>query len=143
MSVQIPGSLRLLSLYRHYIHIQWLGKISSFDFFRLQMNSKNGIVSLLLFLAIWLVYTDAIIIPLSSRIKRRTRTKAIKKPSTTVPPNAITKMIQNGVKPNKSKVRSLTSMIDPQGKITLKSFSGQPNFTLPIYRILYIICARF
>ena len=142
MSVQIPGSLRLLSLYRHYIHIQW-GKSPHLIFFRLQMNSKNGIVFLLLFLAIWLVYTDAIIIPLSSRIKRRTRTKAIKKPSTTVPPNAITKMIQSGVKPNNSKVRSLTSMIDPQGKITLKSFSDQPNFTLPIYRILCIICGRF
>lgn len=88
------------------------------------MNSKNGIVSLLLFLAIWLVYTDAIILPLRSGIKRRTRTKAVKKPSTTVPPNAITKMMQNGVKPNNSKVRSLTSIIDPQGKIKLKSFSG-------------------
>mgnify|MGYP002803599227 FL=1 len=79
------------------------------------MNSRNGLVFLLLCLVMWTVYTEAITIIIGAGTRRR----ATKKPSIKPTPvtNAINNMIKNGVKSDPKMVDSIEKIMGGKGTV--------------------------
>ena len=84
------------------------------------MNSKSGIVFLLLCLTIWtVIYADALTLAIGNRLKRRRTQAKTKKQPTTIPPNAITQMVKNGVQPQNQQVNKFLNMMNLTGRVKL------------------------
>ncbi|CAB3985775.1 Hypothetical predicted protein [Paramuricea clavata] len=81
------------------------------------MNSRNGLVFLLLCLATWTLCAEAVTSVLGSAIRRRTAPKLTTRRPPTVPtvPNAITQMLINNVQPATKHMNDIMDIINPQG----------------------------
>ena len=77
------------------------------------MNSRNGLVFLLLCLVIWTVYTEAVTSIM--RPRRRHAVKTTRRPTVPTVANVINDMVKNGVKPVAKEMNKILNIIDPTG----------------------------
>lgn len=81
------------------------------------MNSRNGLVFLLLCLATWTLCAEALASVLGSAIRRRTPKTTRRPPTVPTVPNAITKMLRNKVQPATKHMNDIMNIINPQGTV--------------------------